>query len=100
MKKILIAFSLLIGSAYADTYVNGYYKSNGTYVKPYYRTNSNNTVDDNYSTRGNRNPYTGSYGTKPRSYERNSYGGSYNSGYGNRSRSRSRSRSRNRSYGW
>ena len=27
--------------------VSGYYKSNGTYVQPYYRTNPNSTISDN-----------------------------------------------------
>lgn len=41
----------------------GYYKpSTGTYVQPYYRSNSNTTRWDNYSTRGNYNPYTGKKG--------------------------------------
>jgi hypothetical protein len=30
----------------------------------------NRTVDDNYGTKGNYNPYTGESGTQPRSYER------------------------------
>jgi len=38
--------------------VKGYYKSNGTYVKPYFRTAPNSTNRDNFSTRGNINPYT------------------------------------------
>ena len=36
---------------------------------PYYRTRPNETVNDNYSTKGNVNPYTGKAGTKPRGYE-------------------------------
>ncbi|MFZ4461678.1 MAG: hypothetical protein ACOYN2_04015 [Patescibacteria group bacterium] len=32
-----------------DVYVNGYHRSNGTYVKPYYRTPKNSTKLDNYS---------------------------------------------------
>lgn len=42
-------------SAIADTRVNGYYRSNGTYVQPYYRSDPNGTTNDNYSTRGNVN---------------------------------------------
>ena len=48
--------------AYADVYVNGYQRSNGTYVDPHYRTSPNNTIYDNYSTWGNSNPYTGQKG--------------------------------------
>lgn len=58
---VLIAAGTL---AHADTYVNGYYRKNGTYVQPHYRSDSNNTKLDNWSTRGNVNPYTGSAGTK------------------------------------
>ncbi|MCF6271378.1 MAG: hypothetical protein L3J41_16830 [Melioribacteraceae bacterium] len=42
--------------------VSGYYRSNGTYVQPYFRTAPNSTNRDNFSTRGNVNPYTGKPG--------------------------------------
>lgn len=65
MKLLLCAsaFALISSSAFADTYVRGYMRSNGTYVQPHFRSDSNNTVLDNYSTRGNVNPYTGREGT-------------------------------------
>lgn len=44
--------------------VSGYTKKNGTYVAPHQQTNSNHTQKDNYSTKGNVNPYTGKAGTK------------------------------------
>ena len=47
----------------ADVHVRGYYRSNGTYVQPHYRSSPNGTVLDNYSTKGNVNPYTGKEGT-------------------------------------
>lgn len=70
MKKYLILGLLLVGlfglfSAIPAeaARVRGYYKpSTGTYVQPYYRSSSNNTRWDNYSTRGNYNPYTGKRG--------------------------------------
>jgi hypothetical protein len=34
-------------------------------VAPHYQTNPNTTRLDNWSTRGNVNPYTGAMGTKP-----------------------------------
>ena len=44
--------------------VKGYYKStSGRYVAPSYRTSPNKTKIDNYSTKGNYNPYTGKKGT-------------------------------------
>lgn len=45
-----------------EVYVSGYYKSNGTYVEPHYRTSPNSTVNDNFSTIGNTNPHTGKAG--------------------------------------
>jgi len=49
----------------SDVYVQGYYKKDGTYVKPHWRSAPNSTRADNFSTRGNVNPYTGEPGTKP-----------------------------------
>lgn len=75
MKFIMIAVALvgLAGTAVAQTYgtgsnpeshyVQGYERSNGTYVQPHYQTNSNGTTSDNYGTRGNYNPYTGQTGS-------------------------------------
>lgn len=69
MKKafFFIAFLFAAATSFAQTstYVSGYTNSNGTYVQGYYRTTSNNTRNDNYSTVGNVNPYTRTYGTKP-----------------------------------
>ena len=65
MKKILILAILLMAlPVQSATYVKGYYKGNGTYVQGHYRSNLNKTRLDNYSTKGNFNPYTGSKGTK------------------------------------
>jgi len=61
----LIAFLLVtfvVGTIQAE-WVNGYTKNNGTYVNGYNRSDSNDTVRDNYSYKGNTNPYTGSEGT-------------------------------------
>ena len=48
----------------SPTHVNGYFKRNGTYVAPHMRTAPNGTRFDNWSTKGNVNPYTGKAGTK------------------------------------
>ncbi len=63
----LFCFILVCISSFAQTNpnhvrVNGYYKSDGTYVKPYFRTAPNQTNRDNFSTRGNVNPYSGKPG--------------------------------------
>lgn len=44
--------------------VRGYTKKNGTYVAPYYRSYPDNTVTNNWSYKGNINPYTGQVGTR------------------------------------
>jgi hypothetical protein len=56
---------------------NGYTRSNGTYVEPHMKTNSNSTNQDNFSTVGNTNPYTGKSGSRAKDYspEASSYGG-------------------------
>ena len=68
MKRPLILLLALLASvsfcfAQGIQYVPGYYRSNGTYVPGYYRTAPNGTPWDNWSTRGNYNPYTGKPGT-------------------------------------
>ena len=79
MKRILVLIGLLLcfTAALADTYVNGYYKKDGTYVNGYTRSSPDSTNWNNYSTQGNSNPYTGSDGTRARDYspEASSYGG-------------------------
>jgi len=47
-----------------DSYVSGYYRSDGTYVSGHYRSCANSTTWDNWTTRGNHNPYTGEPGTR------------------------------------
>lgn len=46
--------------------VKPYTREDGTRVRGHKRTNPNSTVNDNYSTRGNVNPWTGRAGTVPR----------------------------------
>lgn len=48
----------------SDVHVRSYTKSSGTAVSDHHRTNQNNTTQDNYSHKGNVNPYTGKEGTK------------------------------------
>ncbi|WP_199741558.1 hypothetical protein [Flavobacterium sp. GSP6] len=62
----LIAFLFFSVVSFAQVSVRGYYRSNGTYVQPHQRTAPNYTRNDNYSTVGNTNPYTGKAGTQPR----------------------------------
>jgi hypothetical protein len=60
---LAISIAFLSISAFADQYVHGYTRSNGTYVHPYYRSSPDNRVTNNFSLRGNVNPYTGAVGT-------------------------------------
>ena len=78
MKKLFffIAFLFVTTFSFAqDVYVQGYTSGNGTYAQGYYRTSPNYTRNDNYSTVGNMNPYTGTAGTHPR--DRNTTTASY-----------------------
>ena len=52
----------IVEAVQSATRVRSYYRSNGVYVKSYYRSNYNGTKLDNYSTKGNFNPYTGKKG--------------------------------------
>ncbi len=46
----------------SSTYVSGYKRADGTYVNGYYKTTPNTTNRDNYTTKPNVNPYTGTSG--------------------------------------
>ena len=62
-KSIIFLFLTLFSiTAIAVTHVHSYSKKNGTYVMPHYRTSPNHNKYDNWSTKGNVNPYTGKKG--------------------------------------
>lgn len=59
------ALSLALASpAVADTFVNGHLRSDGTYVQPHHRSAPDGNFQNNWSTQGNVNPYTGKWGTR------------------------------------
>ncbi|MCE1235174.1 MAG: hypothetical protein LWW93_02335 [Hyphomicrobiales bacterium] len=69
---LVSAFGLAFGPAEAkglggssSHYVRPYVTSRGTVVQGHQQTNPNHTRADNWSTKGNVNPYTGKPGTKP-----------------------------------
>lgn len=70
MKKTMTIFVVLAIvcvtslSASADVYVRGYFRSNGTYVQPHYRSNPDGNFYNNWSTYPNVNPHTGAIGTR------------------------------------
>ena len=62
--SIALALLFTAGAALAQVHVEGYTKRDGTYVAPHYRSSPNSTTRDNWSTKGNVNPYTGKRGTR------------------------------------
>jgi TPR repeat protein len=67
MLRFLIALILIIGAsvdALGQVRVRGYTKKDGTYVAPHMRSSPNSTQLDNWSVKGNVNPYTGVEGTR------------------------------------
>lgn len=63
-------------------YVRGYYRSNGTYVAPHYRSAPDGIPYNNYSYPGNTNPYTGEVAPgNPNTYLDNYYGNSGSNSY-------------------
>jgi hypothetical protein len=73
---ILLGFITLIGVSQVNPYSKyqrGYIKKNGTYVRPHYKTKTNKTNLDNYSTKPNVDPYTGKKGYKAKDYSPEAY---------------------------
>lgn len=64
--RILLALLILFSSvSFASAgKVKGYTKKNGTYVAPHSKSKSDGSKMNNYSSKGNTNPYTGKKGTK------------------------------------
>lgn len=83
MKKVFLLLFLFIGMSLLFSQKirlqKGYYKpTTGTYVAPHYKTETNKTNLDNFSTQGNTNYTTGTTGTKARDYSIEAY--NYGSG--------------------
>ncbi len=55
----LVLVSFITVSLAEAQRVRGYFRQNGTYVQPYYRTNPDKNPYNNYSFPGNHNPNTG-----------------------------------------
>ena len=71
MKTTILRLVLAVGiiltgllESSAQVRVRGYTRKDGTYVAPHYRSSPNSTKADNWSTKGNVNPYTGQPGTR------------------------------------
>ncbi len=71
MKELIltVVIVLSLASTIMAGSVKGYWKDTNrdgvkdTYVSPYSRSEKNNSIWDNYTTKGNTNPYTGEKGT-------------------------------------
>jgi opacity protein-like surface antigen len=59
----LAALAVLASPVLAADYVQGHTRKDGTYVAPHYRSDANQTKTDNWSSKGNQNPYTGERGS-------------------------------------
>jgi hypothetical protein len=57
-----IAVMAVLTAALADQWVNGYYRSDGTYVQGYMRSEPDNKYWNNWSSSGSTNPYTSEKG--------------------------------------
>jgi hypothetical protein len=83
----LFSWSALCVSALADVYVKGHYRG-GKWIAPHHRSSPNYTVTDNWSYKGNVNPYTGEIGTnayssgRSNSVGRSSFSGRYGGAIG------------------
>ena len=99
MFLITAALAMLVADfsiALADQYVRGYFRRDGTWVQPHYRSSPDGYFWNNYSAYGNVNPYTGKRGYKRPSYDsltglgRSRGLSGYGSGYGLFGKSRRR----------
>ena len=61
---IPISFMFLAKVVSAQVYVPGYQKKDGTFVQPHFRSQADGNTSNNWSNKGNVNPYTGEWGTK------------------------------------
>jgi len=67
--RLLLVFALSFvavcaNSADADVRVRGHVRRSGSYVAPHFRSSPDRSFWNNWSTRRNRNPYTGAWGTR------------------------------------
>jgi len=57
--------TLIVTPSFAKSvYVRGYFRKDGTYVSPYYRSAPDKSLYNNWSFSGNVNPYTGKFDSR------------------------------------
>jgi len=86
---LAVAAIALPATVSAQVYVQGYTTKNGTYVAPHYRSSPDSSPYNNYSTKGNVNPYTGQAGTKNPYSSSSTYSNSYSNPYSSSNQSSS-----------
>ncbi len=91
---VISVFFVISNDLISQVKVKGYYRKDGTYVQPHYRSNPDGNPYNNWSYPGNTNPYTGKtatgnestyldnyYQNNNKSSNSNYSGSSYNSSY-------------------
>lgn len=82
---LIMALFLFTAVASADVYVRGYFRKDGTYVRPHFRSDPDGIPFNNWSYPGNINPYTGKIATgNPDTYLKNYYLRTYRPSYAGR----------------
>ena len=71
---LTLAFLILapVAAWTGETPVDGYYRKDGTYVAPHWRSTPDSSYNNNWTTWPNVNPHTGQQGTRaPKTYDEN-----------------------------
>ena len=63
-KGFILVVMLVVSNLYGSVYVKGHVNKSGKYVKSHHKSSSNKMKQDNWSSKGQVNPYTGEKGTK------------------------------------
>ena len=74
---------VFISEAFANFYVRGYTRRDGTYVQPHYRSSPDNSYNNNWSVSPNVNPRTGQQGARQPTWNDRPPASGYGSGFGN-----------------
>lgn len=65
--SFLVFLALFTLAAQAEQqYVQGHFRRDGSWEMPHHQSAPDNNRDNNWDVQGNLNPYTGEWGTKPR----------------------------------
>ena len=87
LKVILFGVLIALASSsavFADQWVKGYTRSDGTYIQGHWRSSPNQYRYDNFSAKGNANQYTGQRSDQRRELSNPpAYNESYGNPYGN-----------------